>query len=113
MSAVGRWHGQRAAGSSPALPGERWKIGAAQARRGRHELQGQWSSAGISGIGLVVASCRCVTPNGINPPLDRSSLAACSRPLAGAFDANYETVLDPQPADHSQAHRESTRPAWA
>ena len=52
------------------------------------------------------------TPNGSNPPLDRSSLAEYSRLLAEALDANYATVLDPPPADPSQAHPESTRPAW-
>ena len=53
------------------------------------------------------------TPNGSNPPQDRSTLAEYSRLLAEALDANYETVLDPPPADPSQAHPESTRPAWA
>ena len=53
------------------------------------------------------------TPNGANPPLDRSTLADYSRLLAETLDANYETVLDPPPADPSQAHPESTRPAWA
>ena len=64
-------------------------------RRGRPELQGQWSSAGISAIGVVDASCHCVTPNVSNPPLDRSSLADYSRLLAEFLDANYETVPDP------------------
>ena len=53
------------------------------------------------------------TPNGSNPPLDRSTLGEYSLLLADALDANYKTVLDPPPADPSQAHPESTRPAWA
>jgi len=32
---------------------------------------------------------------------------------AEAADRDYETVLDPPPADPSMAHPESTRPAWA
>ena len=53
------------------------------------------------------------TPNGSNPPTDHSSLAGYSRRMAEALDGSYETVLDPPPADLGQAHRASTRPAWA
>ena len=53
------------------------------------------------------------TPNGTNPPADRSSLATYSRRLAAALDAKYQTVLHPPPAGPSQAHPASTRPDWA
>ena len=53
------------------------------------------------------------TPNGSDPPIDRSSLADYSRLLSEALDATYETILDPPPADRSQTHPESTRPVWA
>ena len=53
------------------------------------------------------------TPDGSNPPTDRSSLDTYSRRLAAALDARYETVLNPPPADPRQAHPASTRPAWA
>ena len=53
------------------------------------------------------------TPNGTNPPADRSSLATYSRRMAKALDAHYETILVPPPADPSLAHPAATRPAWA
>ena len=54
------------------------------------------------------------TPNGTNPPADRSSLAIYSRRLAAALDAgHYQTVLDPPPASPAQAHPALTRPDWA
>ena len=53
------------------------------------------------------------TPNGTNPPLDRSSLETYSHRLADALTANYHTNIDPSPAHPSQAHPASTRPPWA
>ena len=52
------------------------------------------------------------TPNGTNPPLDRSRLETYSRRLAEALTANYHTNIDPPPAHPSQAHPASTRPPW-
>ena len=53
------------------------------------------------------------TPNGPNPPLDRSSLEIYSHRLAEALATNYQTYLDPPPAHPSQAHPASSRPSWA
>ena len=53
------------------------------------------------------------TPNGANPPLDQPALTTYSRRLAEALGVNYQTIVDPAPADPSQAHPASTRPLWA
>ena len=53
------------------------------------------------------------TPNGPNPPLDRSDLEGYSDRLDKALSANYQTNVDPLPAHPSQAHPASTRPSWA
>ena len=53
------------------------------------------------------------SPNGPNPPLDRSRLTIYSRRLAEAIATNYKTNVDPPPGHPSQAHPASSRPSWA